>query len=70
MGTRARKVNVAACRVESAPELDEEDDVRRRIASGELVRLPPGEAPVREHVLAQLRARLAAPRVPLPKKTG
>ena len=46
--------------VASEPAMVLEDaEVAARVASGALVRLPRGAAPVRDHVLAQLRANLA-----------
>jgi hypothetical protein len=58
----ARRVSVAAFHVAEPPDLDSEDDVRRRMATGELVKHAPGTTPVREHVVAQLRAHMAKPR--------
>ena len=63
---RARKADVAACQMGEPVVVDEEEAVRARIASGELVPFPGGEPPVREHIVAQLRARMASPR-PTPK---
>lgn len=48
---------------EPEPLVLDDDDVRRRVAAGELVPLPRwGEPPVREHMLAQLRANVSRPR--------
>jgi hypothetical protein len=44
------------------PDLDSEEDVRRRVATGELVKHAAGTTPVRDHVVAQLRAHMARPR--------
>lgn len=54
------------------PAIVEDDDaVRARVARGELVPLPKwGEPPVREHVLAQLRANVTRPRASKPAKGG
>lgn len=67
---RARQANVAAQQMGDPPDLDEDEQVRQRVTRGELVRLPPGEAPVRDHVVAELRARIAAPKPPLAKKAA
>jgi hypothetical protein len=65
---RARKADVAAAQMGPSAELDDEEDVRRRIASGELVRhVSHGAPPVRDHIVAQLRAQVSAPK-PHPKK--
>jgi hypothetical protein len=53
-----------------AVEVDEDEEVRKRIASGELVPHPKGDPPVRDHIVAQLRARMSAPRPPLAKKAA
>jgi hypothetical protein len=58
--------DVAEQRIGETADLEDEERVRQRIAAGELVRFHGGEPPVREHIMAQLRARLAAPR-PSPK---
>lgn len=58
--------DVAEQRIGQTADLEDEESVRRRIAAGELVPFPGGEPPVREHIVAQLRARMASPR-PTPK---
>lgn len=48
-------------------EVEDDEVVRRRVASGELVPLPRwGEPPVRDHVVAEMRAKLAQPARPRP----
>jgi hypothetical protein len=58
--------DVASQQMAEAAGVEDDDVVRQRIATGELVPFPGGEPPVREHIMAQLRARMAAPR-PVPK---
>lgn len=67
--TTAKAEAVASRRVCEPAEIEDDAAVRARVASGELVPLPQwGEPPVREHVVAQLRANVARPRTPA--KTG
>jgi hypothetical protein len=68
---RRRTKDVAAHEVSVAADVVDDEIVRQRIASGELRPLPKwGDPPVRDHVMAQLRARMNAPRPPKAKAAG
>ena len=58
----ARRISVAAHQMAASADLDSEEDVKRRVATGELVKHAAGTTPVREHVVAQLRTHMARPR--------
>jgi hypothetical protein len=62
MTARKLTVSVSAHHVAEPAALDSEAEVQRRMTTGELVRHAPGSTPVREHVVAQLRAHMARPR--------